>query len=163
MEAALCRVRRNAASSAGGHRAKRKFTRTLRRPSFQLITPGLDVGERVGRRLANLRRVAGHFLLRFATNPLPGDILEKMYDQLGNAIITFLSIYYLTGCSRAMEALICQNSDYVVVGGANESTSLEPRQTLLTASNNQVTCRHFLVWHKVLSQHLLMCHVPPPP
>lgn len=40
--------------------------------------------------------------------PLSKDTMEQMYDTMLNAIITILSIYYMTGCSKALGVFRCQ-------------------------------------------------------
>jgi len=121
---------------------KRKFHKFLKPPQIDEISGG-ETADKLSHRLRTVRQSWRYSALSFLTEPLDKEVVETMYDQIWNTIITFLSIYYMTGCSRAMEALICQEDDFVrVIDPETNETSLEPRKQLLTYSNKKVTCKY---------------------
>eukprot|EP00966_Prymnesium_polylepis_P213197 4938062-Prymnesium_polylepis.1 len=68
--------------------------------------------------------------------------MEQMYDTMLNAIITILSIYYMTGCSKALGVFRCQDANFIeVIDNTTGFPSMQPKKRQLAGSfRGQVTC-----------------------
>lgn len=120
---------------------KRKFSRFLKPPKVQDVSDMSPLADKLLIRLRNARRKWRFSLLSIFTTPVKRERVEEMYDQIWNTLITFLSIFYMTACSRSMEALICQEDDFVLAADPSTGeTSLLPLRKMLTYSKKKVTC-----------------------
>jgi hypothetical protein len=92
--------------------AKRKLWRLLKPPV--LIDQQLedeDLTAKVARKLKNLKRkITYGFLTRF-TKPIPASTLQALKDAILNLFVTFLSLYYQSGCKRALQVFSCLDQD----------------------------------------------------
>ena len=122
--------------------ARRKFSKRLRPPRLQVATDADSLGDRVTKKLFNQIKLLRYSAIAAWTVPIGRDQMEQYYDTMLNAIITILSIYYLTGCSKALGVFRCQDADYIeVINNVTGLPSLEPRKRQLAGSfAGQVVC-----------------------
>ena len=123
---------------------RRKYSRRLRQPRLNVINDSDTLTDKIAKKLSNQSKLFRHYFLARWTVPFAREQMEQMLDTMANAVITILSIYYMTGCSKALTVFpnLCLETDFVeITNNVTGDSSMQPRRRQLAGTfRGQVVC-----------------------